>query len=773
MSKVFKVVGIVAGVVAVVASGGAALAALAPTAIGASAATLTTVATIASVVAAAATIGARLTAKPPPAQGAVNETTIGANQPMPYLMGESYSGMAMVHEAGWGAPLKKVKNPYYFRAVTASFCGPVAALVGIYGDFVEIPFSGNAATGFYSGFLWADHQLGATPEADALQPQWPGCPDWGEDYKLSGHAAIGFSLLFDKEGERFASGQPQFGAVWQGVMAYDPRLDSTYPGGSGSCRIDDESTWVYSENPALHALSYAYGRYQNGKKVFGVDLGGAAIDLAGAVAWANLCEANGWKVGGSIYEPGDKWNNLKLICQAGGCEPVLAGGLLKWRWQRPHVSLRTITADDLARPNTESASNQSWKRRRNTIIPSWRSSANRWDYVQSTPITKEEWLDEDGEEKAFEQQLRLVQDADQAAQLCAYQLAEEREAGLINLVLKPEFMAYDPGDGLTLDLPEDDLEMVPVILVSRSVAPETGEVTMAFMPRDPDVDAWALAQTGTGPGASPVTSPEDLDRAASNNQNPDGYGSVLVGQSYVANVSGTGGSVALSASDAGSSATITIAAHDRVYADRTVEVDAGSITALAFATRYAVYYDDADRAGGAVSYQATTTAADAFNSPTQVDRHFVGYVTTPADGADPTTGSGTGPGGSGETFTASIAALAALTPAADRLPYFTSSTAASLTPLSSYVRTLLDDADAAAARTTLGLGSIATQAAGSVAITGGTITGLTNLQASGAVRITALPVYANDTAAAAGGLTTGDLYRQSDGVDGFNLKVKV
>ena len=56
----------------------------------------------------------------------------------------------------------------------------------------------------------------------------------------------------------------------------------------------------------------------------------------------------------------------------------------------------------------------------------------------------------------------------------------------------------------------------------------------------------------------------------------------------------------------------------------------------------------------------------------------------------------------------------------------TSATAA-LTNLgfSNYGKTLIDDADAAAARTTLGLGSISTQAANSVAITGGSITNLT------------------------------------------------
>jgi len=52
--------------------------------------------------------------------------------------------------------------------------------------------------------------------------------------------------------------------------------------------------------------------------------------------------------------------------------------------------------------------------------------------------------------------------------------------------------------------------------------------------------------------------------------------------------------------------------------------------------------------------------------------------------------------------------------------------AASLT-LSNYGSTLVDDADAATARTTLGLGSVSTQNSNSVSITGGSATGLTNL----------------------------------------------
>lgn len=109
----------------------------------------------------------------------------------------------------------------------------------------------------------------------------------------------------------------------------------------------------------------------------------------------------------------------------------------------------------------------------------------------------------------------------------------------------------------------------------------------------------------------------------------------------------------------------------------------------------------------------------------------------------------------GVVLAIALEAIGALTPAADRFPYFTSGTVAALGTITAFGRSLVDDADAGAARGTLGLGDMATQAASAIAITGGAISGLTNLSiTSSGVAVS----YARHSASAADAATVA-LYR--------------
>jgi hypothetical protein len=102
--------------------------------------------------------------------------------------------------------------------------------------------------------------------------------------------------------------------------------------------------------------------------------------------------------------------------------------------------------------------------------------------------------------------------------------------------------------------------------------------------------------------------------------------------------------------NANGTATITIANHNRIYADPTktsVPVTGGTLTGLALETTYYVFYDDPSRTGGAVTYQYTTDNTVAAQTG---NRHSLGGVSTGRSGdTDPTPGGGVSPPGSGYT----------------------------------------------------------------------------------------------------------------------------
>lgn len=516
MAKVLKTVGMIAGAVALAATGAGAFGATSFLGI----ASATKVASVAAIVSAAASVGAQLLTKPPPMQGGVNQVTISANAPIPYGMGRAYYAGSQLHDVGYGGEVDKTKNPYLTKVFVWSGGAPVEELESFVMDWQPVSFSGGSALGYYSGWLFKDDQLGERPEADALAGPWGAVPDWSSAHKLSGMAASMLSFRFDRKGKVWANGIPAFGMVGKWARVYDWRKDSTYPGGSGDHRFDDEDSFEYDDNVALNAVTYARGRYttDGSVKVIGCGFPQDAFDWPAWNAWANTCDANGWTVGGHVFDgPGiSLWDNLKRICAAGAAVPVISGGLLSVRFQSPKVAIDTITPADFADGERVVPGTRTYRDRINSMVPRYRSEANRWEFVQSEAVTVEEYVTLDGEPKEEEYPCELVTDKDQAAQLTALELYNRRELSGITIPCKPRIWGYRLGEAFQVIDPETGLNHLCVIdAVSKDVG--SGVVTPTFTTETTAKHALALALTGTAPPPPTLVAPGEGDETAWNN----------------------------------------------------------------------------------------------------------------------------------------------------------------------------------------------------------------------------------------------------------------
>lgn len=647
MAKALKTIGMIAGAVALAATGIGAIAgaAFAATAIGGA---IATIGTIASLVSGVAMIGAQALTKPPPARGSVSEIIIEVDPPSPYVMGEGPFAGVKRHHAGYGATLKKVPNPYLWEVMALCVAGPIAGPIVPWFDFAPVD-------SFYNDFFDHDSKLGATPDTALTAPY--GAPTgWTSDHKLSGVACIGWNHKFDKDGKRYANGMPNRVAHAKWVRVYDPRLDSTRPGGSGSHRLGDEDTYEWSENPALHAGTYAYGRYQDSgsgpKRVFGMGLPEQAIDWAAIAAWAEDCDANEWRIFGVVFEgagitPGQRWANLRDICIAGGGEPLPLYTGIGFHWDRPRVVLDTITEADIA-GEIDATGMQSFRDRINTIVPEFINPDDNWERVKAAPIVGSSYLAEDGEPNTTVFPFNFVKDAAQAGQLAAYRLANGRELYPIMLDLMPRMRAYRPGDCLQLVSPQAGLD-TPVVMVTRSVDATTGGIRAVFIGETAAKHAYALGETATPPPTPALgQSAQERDELAWAAKGGADRASQAIASSYTV---GLAGNITLT-DNADGTWDVGIPAHTRsyrgVFPDN--DIDAQVVT-IAESTSVILSYDDDTLEDAAptilVVVSGVDPTADAYTSEANPYRHFLATVTVPAMGGGGGSSGGGSPGGGG------------------------------------------------------------------------------------------------------------------------------
>lgn len=440
-----------------------------------------------------------------PVRGAMGYTALGGNK---------------VFQATWG--YKKVA----MSLGVALSLGPIDQITQFRADDSVVTFAGaqQEATGFYAADMWQRTTTGLPSDAALLPPTGlkygnPGLTGWGSQHAAPGVSFAFWTMVLAKNPEDrdiFTNGVPDPRWVGRWMKVWDPRKDSTYPGGSGSQRRDDWRTWAWSENPYVHALAWARGHYKmnlNGsidrsRRIAGIGAPDAAIDMVAFVEGMNVADANAWTISGEWSTSDSKFQTLVAMLQAGGGEPISRGAQISVMVNAPRVSTYTYTRDDLigqaeVRPLTPR------RDRKNTIVPRYRSEAHGWEYVPAGEVTAQVYRDEDrGEPRSLEIEYVHVRNAKQAGQLAAYDLANLREGLTATLPSKAHLMHVHPGDCITVDVPEVALAGQKFIVRRTTVNHQSASVTLELRAETDGKHAWALGQAAQ-PAPSPSLSAVD------------------------------------------------------------------------------------------------------------------------------------------------------------------------------------------------------------------------------------------------------------------------
>ncbi len=213
---------------------------------------------------------------------------------------------------------------------------------------------GAITTGKFADDLWVWFRTGeetsdAFPDIATLSGFWN-----AKTRILRGMPSIGIRVKITEA----MDGRLQPLAQIKGSKLYDPRLDSTVPGGSGAHRFDDPATWEWSENPKLAELLYLRGADVASTKMFGMGKAAAAIDLESFAAEANVCEEQINVVGGGTIDRytcngllipnADHKTNLQRLLSASAGTMDASGGVYRTfagAWRASSMTLNETDID--------------------------------------------------------------------------------------------------------------------------------------------------------------------------------------------------------------------------------------------------------------------------------------------------------------------------------------------------------------------------------------------------------------------------------------------
>lgn len=440
------------------------------------------------------------------------------DQAIPFAFGRVGLAGLVVNKEEYGEGADQENN--FTICGVVSGAGPIKSFVEFTADDKLVTFNGaDMATSpaeWSPDRMYFSTKLGTQPDTALAKASGISgtLPNWGSDYKMSGKACYMLTFVQDKKATAYPDGEPDPVMVIEGLYAWDPRLDSTYPGGSGSCRLNNPATWVYQNNGAIFALKWALGLWEDptGKGAPGVGtcVGGIGstldgIDVAQFVYAANVADANGWTCAAWPTTKEDKHVVLDNLLQSAGAVSSRKAGLISCISRgAPQASILTVTAADTAGPIELDAAMPRLDRI-NTITPRYWSEAHNWQMVQAGAVSVSTYVTEDDGRRPRGVDYPYVPGATQAAVLAAFDIVDSREGISGTIPFKTHMRRIQPGDCFTITEPGFVLDGLKVKCWGRAFDPQSGVVRIRFRSDTDAKYAFALGETGVPPPAPSLT----------------------------------------------------------------------------------------------------------------------------------------------------------------------------------------------------------------------------------------------------------------------------
>lgn len=395
------------------------------------------------------------------AQGTLLSLNLRRDAPRLILYGEAATGGDLMYQEAVGS---ENEDLYTVIALAGHECNSITRFDW---DGTEITFSGNNAVGNFNNKMFLFEHLGAEDQTvdstlDAASS------DWTSNHRLRGICYIVLKLVYDAD--KFQQGFQDIRVYVKGREIYDPRLDSNN-GGSGAHRLDDRSTWAFSDNVALCIADYLRGirmanstsTNYNGQVIAGMNIADgrgettqATIEAASDIDWANIAtqadicdESVNLKAGGSesrytcngfINPNNNHGTNLNLLASAMGGSVLIQGG--KWRVfaAAPIAAVKSRGQDDII-SSLNYRSKKSISGRINSVRGTIADIGNDYEVTPLPEIINSTFVTEDGGQESWhETGLPFTTSNPMGQRLMKIQLERSRMEKLINCSMNMKAM---------------------------------------------------------------------------------------------------------------------------------------------------------------------------------------------------------------------------------------------------------------------------------------------------------------------------------------------